>query len=155
MVNLDILKYEELQNDSSPPPKMVLSVFREIIFSQCISVLVFRPTMKNHELQMYSFLNAYIHFKVHICLTTTTMLSLHYLTLLNSQLFPVQSHCGCTLQYKETKSRLHKANDNAMLKAQEFNRSINSQQGPPPVSLPTMLKPRLASRCLLRLCIWL
>lgn len=116
MVSLDILKSEELQNDSSLPPKMVLSVFREIIFLQCTNVLVFRPIMKNHELQTYSFLNVYIHFKVRIFLTTTTMLSLHYLTLLNSQLFPLQSHCGCTPQYKETKSRLHKANDNAMPK---------------------------------------
>lgn len=151
MVNLDILKYEELQNYSSSPPKMVLSLFREIIFLQCISVLVFRPTMKNHQLQTYSFLNACIHFKVHIFLTTTTMLSPQCLTLLNSQLFPLQSHCGCTPQYKETKPRLHKANDNAMFKAQEFSRSINSQQRPSAVSLPTMLKPRLASPCLLRL----
>lgn len=132
-----------------------MPVFREIIFFQCISVLVFRPTMKNHQLQTYSFLNVCIHFKVHIFLTTTTMLSLHYLTLLNSQLFPPQSHCGCTPQSKETKSRLHKANENAMFKAQAFSRSINSQQIPPAVSLPTMLKPRLASPCFLGLCIWL
>lgn len=77
------------------------------------------------------------------------------LTILNSQLFPLQSHRGSTTQYKETKSRLHKANNNAMLKAQEFSRSMNSQQRPSPVSLPTMLKPRLASPFLLGLCIWL
>lgn len=41
-----------------------------------------------------------------------------------------------------------------MFKTQEFSRSINSQHRPSPVSLP-MLKPRLASPCLLRLCIWL
>lgn len=125
---------------------------KKLSFLQCISVFEFRPAMKNHELQTYSFFNVYIHFKVHIFLTTTTILSLLYLTLLNSQLFPLQSHCGCTSKSKETKPRLFKANDNAI---QEFSRSINSQQRPSPVSLPTMFKPRLASPCLLGFCNWL
>lgn len=81
----------------------------------------------------------------------------HHITLLfwTHSLSPLQSHRGCTPQSKETKSRLHKANDNAVLKAQEFSRSINSQERPSPVILPKMLKPRLASTCLLGLCIWL
>lgn len=104
MVKLDKVIYEELQNDSSLPLRMVLPVLKEITVVQCISVLTFRPTMKNHELQMYSFLTVYVRFKVHIFPTTTTMLSLHYLTHLNSHFFPLQSHHGCMPLSKETKS---------------------------------------------------
>lgn len=155
MVKLDKLIDEELQNDSSLPPRTVLPALKEITVVQCISVPTFRPTMKNHELQMYSFLTVYVRFKVHIFLTTTTMLSPHYLTPLNSLFFPLQTHRGCTPQSKEMKSWLHGANDNIMLKAQNFSRSVNSQQNPLQVGLPTMLKPWLASICLHRLSICL
>lgn len=104
MVKLDKLIDEELQNDSSLPPRTVLPALKEITVVQCISVPTFRPTMKNHELQMYSFLTVYVRFKVHIFLTTTTMLSPHYLTPLNSLFFPLQTHRGCTPQSKEMKS---------------------------------------------------
>lgn len=52
MVKLDKVIYEELQNDSSLPLRMVLPVLKDITVVHCISV-TFRPTMKNHELQMY------------------------------------------------------------------------------------------------------
>lgn len=103
MVELDKLVDEELQNDSSLPLRTVLPVLKEIPVVQCISVPIFRPTMKNHELQMYS-LTVYVCFKVRIFLTTTTVLSPHYLTHLNSRFFPLHSHHGCTPQSEETQS---------------------------------------------------
>lgn len=46
MVKLDKPIYEELQNDSLLPLRTVLPVLKEITVVQCISVLMFRSTMK-------------------------------------------------------------------------------------------------------------
>lgn len=104
---------------------------------------------------MYSFLTVYICFQVLVFRTTTTVLSPHYLTHLSSHFFPLQSHSGRTPTSKETKSGLHKANDNTQLKVQNCSRSVNSQQRPLQFSIPIMLKLKLVPICLHGLCVWL
>lgn len=115
----------------------------------------FGPTMKNHKVQMCSFLTVYICFQVLVFRTTTTALSPHYLTHLSSHFFPLQSYSGRMPASKETKSGLHKANDNTLLEVQNCRRSVNSQQRPLQFSIPIMLKLKLVPICLHGLCVWL
>lgn len=115
----------------------------------------FGPAMKNHKVQMYSFLTVCICFQVLIFRTTTTVLSPHYLTHLSSHFFPLQSRSGRMPMSRETKSGLHKANDNTLLEVQNCSRSVNSQQRPLQFSIPIMLKLKLVPICLHGLCVWL
>lgn len=49
MVKLDKLLYEELQNNPSLLLRPVLAALKEMTTMHCTSVLITRPTVKNHN----------------------------------------------------------------------------------------------------------